>query len=39
MVQVEINNETAYIRARWSMARALEVNGKARQTEGEVEVV
>ena len=35
----EIDEETAYIQARSSMARALEVNGKARQAEGEAEVV
>ena len=35
----EINEKTADIQARSSMARALEVNGKARQTEGEAEVV
>ena len=31
--------ETAYIQARSSMVRALEVNGKARQAEREAEVV
>ena len=35
----EINKKTAYIQARSFMARALEVNGKARQAEGEAEVV
>ena len=35
----EINKKTAYIQARSSMARALEVNGKARQAEGEAKVV
>ena len=35
----ETNEETAYIQARSSLARALEVNGKARQAEGEAEVV
>ena len=35
----EIDEETAYIQARSSMARAMEVNGKARQAEGEAEVV
>ena len=35
MVRVEINEETAYIQARSSMARALEINGKARQAQGE----
>ena len=31
--------ETACIHARSSMARALEINGKARQAEGEAKVV
>ena len=35
----EINKKTAYIQARSSMARALEINGKTRQAEGEAEVV
>ena len=35
----EIDEETAYIQARSSMARALEVNGKACQAEGEAKVV
>ena len=35
----EIDEKTAYIRARSSMARTLEVNGKARQAEGEAKVV
>ena len=35
----EINEKTAYIQARSSMARALEINVKARQTEGEAKVV
>ena len=39
VVLVEIDEKTAYIQARSSMARALEVNGKARQAEGETEVV
>ena len=39
VVREEINKETAYIQARSSMARALEVNGKARQAEGEAKVV
>ena len=39
MVGEEINEKTAYIQARSSMARALEINGKARQAEGEAEVV
>ena len=33
------NEKTAYIQARSSMARALEVNGKTRQAEGEAKVV
>ena len=39
VVRVEINEKTAYIQARSSMARTLEINGKARQAEGEAEVV
>ena len=39
VVQGEINKKTAYIQARSSMARAMEVNGKARQAEGEAKVV
>ena len=35
----EINEETAYIQARSSMARALEINGKERQAEGKAKVV
>ena len=35
----EIDEKTAYIQARSSMARALDVNGKARQAEGEAKVV
>ena len=35
----EINEETADIQARSSMARALEINGKACQAEGEAKVV
>ena len=35
----KINKKTVYIQARSSMARTLEVNGKARQAEGEAEVV
>ena len=35
----EINEKTAYIQARSSMARTLEINGKARQAEGEAQVV
>ena len=36
---VEINEKTADIQARSPMARTLEVNGKARQAEGEAKVV
>ena len=36
---VKINEKAAYIQARSSMARALEINGKARQAEGEAKVV
>ena len=39
MVRGEINKETAYIQARSFMARNLEINGKARQAEGEAKVV
>ena len=39
MLQGETDEKTAYIQARSSMARALEVNGKARQAEGEAKVV
>ena len=39
VVRGEIDEKTAYIQARSSMARALEVNGKACQAEGEAEVV
>ena len=35
----EIDEKTAYIQARSSMARALENNGKERQAEGEAKVV
>ena len=35
----EINEETAHIQARSSMARALEFNEKARQAEGKAKVV
>ena len=35
----EIDEKTAYIQARSSMARTLEINGKARQAEGEGKVV
>ena len=34
----EINEETAYIQARSSMARAMEVNGKERQAEGKAKM-
>ena len=34
-----LTRKAAYIQARSSMARALEVNGKARQAEGEAKVV
>ena len=39
MVRGEINEKTAYIQARSFVARALEVSVKARQAEGEAEVV
>ena len=39
MVRGEINKKTADIQARSFMARTLEVNGKARQGEGEAEMV
>ena len=39
MVRGEIDEKTTYIQDRSSMARALEVNGKARQAEGEAEMV
>ena len=39
VVRGEIDEKTAYIQARSSMARALENNGKARQAEGEAKVV
>ena len=39
VVRGEIDEKTAYIQARSSMARALEVNGKARQAEGEAKMV
>ena len=35
----EIDEKTAYIQARSSMARVMEVNGKARQGEGKAKVV
>ena len=39
VVGEEIDEKTAYIQARSFMARALEINGKARQAEGEAKVV
>ena len=39
VVRGEINKKTAYIQARSSMARTVEINGKARQAEGEAKVV
>ena len=39
MVRGETAEKTAYIQARSSMARALEINWKARQAEGEAKVV
>ena len=39
VVRWEINEKTSYIQATSSMAKPLEVNGKARQAEGEAEVV
>ena len=39
MVRGEINEETAYIQARSSMARVMEVNGKERQAEGKAKMV
>ena len=38
VVRGEINEETAYIQARSSVARALEINRKARQSEGKAKV-
>ena len=38
MVRGEINEKAAYIQARSSMARVMEVNGKERQAEGEAKV-
>ena len=35
----EVDEKTAYIQARSCMARTLEINGKARQAEGEAKVV
>ena len=39
VVRVEIDEKTPYIQARSSMARTLEINGKACQAEGEAKVV
>ena len=39
VVRGEIDEKTAYIQARSSMARALEINGKACQAEGKAEMV
>ena len=39
VVREEIDEKIAYIQARSSMARALEINGKAIQAEGEAKVV
>ena len=39
MVRGEIDEKSADIQARSSMAGALEINGKAYQAEGEVKVV
>ena len=39
LVQVEDDEKTAYIQARSPMARTKEVNGQARQAEGEAKVV
>ena len=39
VVRGEINTKTAYIQARSFMARAMEINGKARQAEGIAKVV
>ena len=39
VVRVEINEKTADIQARSFMTRTLEINGKARQVEGEAKVV
>ena len=39
VIRGEINKETAYIQARSFTARDLEINGKARQAEGEAKVV
>ena len=39
MVRGEIDEETAYIQARSSVARALEINGKACEAEGKAKMV
>ena len=39
MVRGEFNEKTAYIQARSFVARVMEVNGKAREAEGEAKVV
>ena len=39
VVRMEINKKTAYIQARSSMARAMEVNGKHAKLKGEAKVV
>ena len=39
VVRGEIDEKTAYIQARSPMARALEVNGKAREAEGRAKVI
>ena len=39
VVRGEINKKTIYIQARSFMVRTLEINGKARQAEGEVKMV
>ena len=39
VVRGEINEKTAYIQARSSMARAMEVNGKTCEAQGKAEVV
>ena len=38
MVRGEINEKGAYIQARPSMARVMEVNGKERQAEGKAKM-
>ena len=39
MVRGEIDEKTAYIQARSSMARVMEINGKACEAEGKAKVV